>query len=491
MIREFIKDWVKYLPSQLTPALAGLIAIPIITRLFAPQDYGNYVLVMATVSVLITISGWQDSAIIRFYPAYERDANLRKFYGTVIRCLVISVSMATVIFLGAIFATHGLMSIQLYHLMLLGALVFILRAGFQPLLAFLRAKRRVGRYTSLFSWYYIGSFGIGLTMVICLGFGIEGLLWGYIISLAVMLPFLWQPLFSKISGRMGYSTVLVKELARYGLPLAAGRLATWILSLADRYIIEFFRGSYEVGLYSASYMVSEKSILLISTMFLFVSGPIAMDVWEKKGVVYSQKFSTSITRYYLLVCLPAVVGLSILAKPIISIFTAPEYHHGFRIVPLIAAGVFFLGLQYCFHTGLLFYKKTSVIMTGIIVASLINVLLNILLVPRYGYMAAAAATLISYIFLFVAIVLASRKYFVWDFPFRSLGKIALASTIMGVLVYVLINNLNFAHILNLFVIVPLGIIIYSLTLFLLKEIQPGEKKALLELYKTYISGGKA
>lgn len=73
MFRDFVKDFVKYIPAQIIPAVMGLIAIPIITRVLSPEDYGNYVITIATVSVFVTIVGWLSMSIIRFYPAYERD----------------------------------------------------------------------------------------------------------------------------------------------------------------------------------------------------------------------------------------------------------------------------------------------------------------------------------------------------------------------------------------------------------------------------------
>ena len=68
MIKEFLKDILKYAPARIAPATMGFIAVPILTRFFAPEDYGNYALVMTTVSVLALIVGWLSMSIIRFYP---------------------------------------------------------------------------------------------------------------------------------------------------------------------------------------------------------------------------------------------------------------------------------------------------------------------------------------------------------------------------------------------------------------------------------------
>jgi len=481
MIRNFVKDLLKYLPAQIVPALVGLIAIPIVTRLFPPADYGNYVLVIATVSVLTAIVGWLSMSIIRFYPACERDGRLQELYGTVIKWLLISVITLTAIFSGIISAARTKLGDQLYYLMLIGTLVFVLSATFYTLQHFLRAKRRIGWYSFFSIWQSVARLGIGIALVITLGFGIDGLLWGAVLSSAIAIPLLWKSAIGKIPWKKGSSVELAKEMAKYGFPLVVGNLAAWILSLSDRYILEFFRGAHEVGIYSASYAISEKSILLLASLFMLASGPIGMNIWEKEGEKKSKEFVNKLTRYYLLICLPAVVGLSVLARPVIDVLTAPEYYQGFRIVPLVALGGFFLGLQQRFQAGLAFHKRTNLIMIGIIASGLLNLGLNFLLVPRYGYMAAAVTTVISYAVLLVAMITVSRRYFVWEFPFRSLAKTAFASGVMAVAIYPVGNSITAYPLINLIIAAFLGVAVYLVVLFFLKEIQPEEREVIRQI----------
>lgn len=258
-------------------------------------------------------------------------------------------------------------------------------------------------------------------------------------------------------------------------------LAAWILSLSDRYIIEFYRGAQEVGIYSASYAISEKSILLLVSFFLLASRPISLTLWEREGVQKARDFISLVTRYYLLLSVPAVVGLSALAQPVMSILTGSEYIEGFRIIPFVALGGLLLGLQQRFQDGFIYFNKTNLLMIAIVAGGCVNVGLNLLLVPKYGYMAAAVTTLIGYTVLLVIMVIASRKYFVWEFPLKSLGRAVLASTIMAAAVYPVGNGLTSSHLLNLLAAIPLGALLYFSLLYLLGEIQLNEKRALKSL----------
>jgi O-antigen/teichoic acid export membrane protein len=95
--------------------------------------------------------------------------------------------------------------------------------------------------------------------------------------------------------------------------------------------------------------------------------------------------------------------------------------------------------------------------------------LNFLLVPGYGYTAAATTTLISYIFLLTLTIIASRRFFIWHFPFKSLVKVVCASGVMAIVVYFAENAFTFSASKKLILGPCIGIMVYLSMLFLLKE----------------------
>ena len=175
-----------------------------------------------------------------------------------------------------------------------------------------------------------------------------------------------------------------------------------------------------------------------------------------------------------MVCVPAVIGLSALSKPILNILTGEQYFEGYKIIPFVAAGVLFLGLQQTFHAGFLFSKRTSSITFAIVASGFLNVFLNMLFIPKYGYFAAAVTTLISYTFLLFLMIILSRRLFTWKFPFKSLAKVTCASASMGVVVYYVGNSLTSSVFINLISAICVGVIVYLLMLLLLNEFSQEE-----------------
>ncbi|MCK4252019.1 polysaccharide biosynthesis C-terminal domain-containing protein [candidate division WOR-3 bacterium] len=472
MIKALFKDMAKYIPAQIVPGIVGFISIPIITRLFLPDDYGNYVLVIATISVLSTIVGWLSMSIIRFYSACKRDGQLLELYNAIVRCLFISICTLSLVFFSfsIVFNIRNQLGNQLYHLMLIGIPFFILTSAFGVLLSFLWAKRQANWYSGFSIWKSIAALIIGITLITKFHFGVEGLLWGSILSIGIALPLLLKITRIKISIRNNTNTAkLTKEMAKYSFPLVAGNLAAWILSLSDRYILELYRGAHEVGIYSASYNISAHSIMLLASLFMLASSPIMINIWENKGEGKSKEFVNKLTRYYLIICIPAVVGLSALAKPVIDILTGEEYLMGYQVIPFVTLGALFLGLQQRFQAGFLFYKKTGFIAFSIVTSGLLNLGLNFLLIPKYGYMAAALTTLVSYAFLLFLMIITSRRFFVWEFPFKTLVKVSLASAIMGGIVYPIGNNLTSSVPINLILGIFVGVVVYIVMLIVLQE----------------------
>jgi len=488
-MRSLFKDMLGYLPAQVVPAVGGIVFLPVITRLLPPEEYGHYTLVLATVSVLTVITGWLGIAVVRFYPACQDVKILKTLHGTVFVWLGLCVAALAAAFLWVMTSLTQMIPASLFHAMSLGVLLFAVLAISDVLQSLLRVRRLVRCYTVCTIWKSLAGLCLGIWLAVVWHRGIEGLLWGSILAAALAIPFLWVIATRGVRFGLGdFSLSLSKEMARYSFPLVVGNLAGWILSLSDRYVLELFRGSFEVGLYSVSYRVSESSISLLASLFAFAFNPLAVTVWEHQGEDAARGFLEQGTRYFVILCLPAVVGLSVLQRPIVALLAAREYWEGATVLPWVAAGVFFLGLTQRFGAGLNFRKRTTPSMLCILAAAGLNLGLNFALVPSFGFRAAAAATTVSYAVLLALMAWVSRRFFRWAFPLGSLARVGVASTIMGAGVYVIADVVDSSPLISLVIGVLLGVLLYVAALLLLGEIQPNEKRVLKQLAAQHLPG---
>ena len=112
---------------------------------------------------------------------------------------------------------------------------------------------------------------------------------------------------------------------------------------------------------------------------------------------------------YYFACLWIVVGISVLGREAIMILTESSYHGAFVFVPIVALAYLFQSWYRPFNEILNFYKKTVLVAIGSVIQGVANLLLNILLVPKYGAMGASWATFVSLLLLGVFVFVWSQK----------------------------------------------------------------------------------
>ena len=487
MLRKFVKDMAIYAPSQFLPALTAFITTPILTRLFPPAEYGYWALASSVAAFLVALaaSGF-GSAVIRFYPIYKVKSTLNVFFAT------ISASVGAVITLVAgvscliLLLFKALLPPALVQLLPLVILIFASQSIFSVFIAVMRAQGRSGTFTSFQLITNYGGLGIGLLLVMIWGFRVNGLLWGNFLFLVLALPFL---IFMAIKGvgihPQHFHLPDALQIWQYAWPLTLGNVAMWALRVSDLFIISSFRSERDVGLYSVSYNISAKTIELLVALFLLSVSPLVYSTWESEGREVTEKTLTMVTRVYLFLCLPAAVGLSILAFPFVALLTAPDYYEGYRIVGFVVFSSFVWGLSNIAMMGIAIKKQARRLAANQIAAAATHIGLQLLLVPRFGYIASAVSTLVGYTVLFVLQTLASRPHLTWRFPLSTLRNVMAASMIMGLVawgIYRMSGGGSKGSPGYLFLSILVAALTYVVCLWWLGEIKSEEKHAVLQLW---------
>lgn len=469
MTRGFLKDVVRYLPARILPGAFGLLVLPLFTRLFTPGEYGVYTIILTTVGVLTVITNeWLGPSAIRFYSQFEKQDDLATFGATLRYLGLASVGGISFVAAGGIVLLGDHATVKESYLWY-GLILFMLTASAGLLLQILVARRMASQYSFFSVWMQCVCVGLGLAMAGLFTLGITGLLAGTILGIGAILPFLFRIAFRSIS-KGQYSGPAAWAMVCYGLPLMLTNLASLALRLSDRYVIQSCRGSHEVGLYSVSYSIADRSVSLVISLMTLASGPIAMELWEREGAEPTKRFVSKLARYFLIVATPAAIGLSLLGKSILGLLASPQFQGGYKIMPLIAASMFLLGFQRYFQLGLLFHKKTGVIMLILLISSVVNIGLNVWLVPQWGFVAAGWTALIGYGVLAVLVILISRLYFVWEFPYMTFLRVGFASILMGGVVYSILTACTLRPVVGMCLAISLGGVVYCLALLMTGEV---------------------
>jgi O-antigen/teichoic acid export membrane protein len=269
----------------------------------------------------------------------------------------------------------------------------------------------------------------------------------------------------------------IKEYLQFSLPLTPNNLVRWVTESSDRYLVTYFLGLESVGVYSAACSIGNLIQLLVSPLQLILL-PELSKLFDENKMDKVIIYVSSSLRYFLFISIPAVFGLSALAKPLLSIFTTEDFLSGWFVIPVIAFSGLLAGVYQIFANTLLIVKKTKTQTYINFAAAVSNVLINLFLIPSIGIVGAALSTLLAYLFMVILCIHISLKYFKYEFYFHDIAKSILSSTIM----YLFISYFEILSIRELLEIVGLGLLVYLFMMFLLGGFSDHE----LSLIKKYL-----
>jgi O-antigen/teichoic acid export membrane protein len=198
-------------------------------------------------------------------------------------------------------------------------------------------------------------------------------------------------------GKVFYSKKYWVYAIKYNLPLLPHYLSATVLSSADRIMIEHITGPGDAGIYNLAY-----SVALIMTIFNTALMQ-TLSPWMYQKIKDKKIKDIENIAYTSLLMIGAVNILLILFAPeIISIFAPKEYYAAVWAIPPVVMSVYFMYSYNLFAKFAFYYEKTNFVMIASIVGAFLNVVLNYLMIPIFGFVAAAYTTLICYmIFSFV------------------------------------------------------------------------------------------
>jgi O-antigen/teichoic acid export membrane protein len=184
-------------------------------------------------------------------------------------------------------------------------------------------------------------------------------------------------------------------MLKFSLPLIPTVVFWWVTNVSSRYIVGYMLGSDANGLYAVSYK--------IPTIIILFSG-IFIEAWQMSAVTEEQNreaFFTKVFAAYQAVVFLAASALIVLSKIITTILVAPSFFESWRYIPFLVMSTTFS----CFVTFLgsvyMVEKKSIISLVTTLVGAVINVMLNLLLIPVVGVNGAAFAMFASYFVVFI------------------------------------------------------------------------------------------
>jgi O-antigen/teichoic acid export membrane protein len=333
------------------------------------------------------------SAIIRFIPAKTDKAAIREdFYS------VLCITFATILLVSAIIAACAPFIARVFFdgattVVRLTALIVLLSSCNGVYLCLIRAFRSsivYGAFMLLDTYAQVGL----IAYLVLHGYGVLSVFYG----VAAIRILLFLCLATYVTTRIGLSRprfTNMRDYLRFSLPTIANAVSWWVVSSSDRYVIAGFLGTTSVGIYSAGYGLGNIFMMVVGIIGL-VLAPTASKLYDEGKTEELTPLLGYSVKYLLLLAIPFVVGAAILGEPILRVLSSPEIAaRGHHVVPIIALTAALFAVNAVVGLPLILAKKTPLAGIAWAAAAVVNLALNLVLVPWIGIIGSALGSLLS------------------------------------------------------------------------------------------------
>lgn len=390
-----------YLLSSLFTKGLGLLLLPVYTRYLSPADFGVLNSLQAMAQLLpIFMSLYLDAAFSRFYHEDKRDLQrLKALFSTVYwfvlawGAIVLALTLAT----APVWASQ-FVDVPYYYIVLAFVPALFLQIG-QLGVVFLRQSLDSRRTTFLDVATALISIAITIPLLVRWELGVLArLIGGVFPALFLFAYYTW--FFSK-RGLLGKSwdSSLLKQCLFFSIPLIPNIASGWIVGMSDRLILAKYANAAAVGLYSLA-MTFSSLLYLIQDAVTQVTGAASMSglVHDKAATL---KKIAQISLFLWAIMLTADLAVVLLSPEIVAIFATKDYANASALIG-VCGFAYVLSCQYRIFSDIVsLHKKTWVISSAGFIMAGTSLALNLVLVPRWGFHAAAYTFVVS-VFMYTA-----------------------------------------------------------------------------------------
>lgn len=446
-LKHIIIDTIKYSPSKFLGVVGNLITVPIYTKLLTPSEYGLYNIAIAFLSfICILFSDWVGSAGLRFFKQYEKKSDISNFFSNLFILLITNIVLMFSIGyclneqLGKFFTVPP----KLFFIVLL----LVVPVAFRALLfQILRAQIRPYAYTistvvNQFSTILLASY-----FIIYHGLHSTAILLAMGITIGIIdIIMLFQSDFIKLFKFVKPDWKIFKEIYAYGLPLAFASISLWIINQSNKFILQYFKGSFYNGISGVGFNLTFSILLPIFSLITIAAFPRIIEKFESGSDV--RPVVSKLTGYFILFCLPIAVIISFFALDFVKLMADSKFHASAEIIPYLAFSVFFVGLTeytaFQYHLAKKTYYDTAIRL----VPGVLGIFLNILLIPKLGLTGVGISTLVSYLLYFALSISLNIKELKWILPTKHI-MVAVTGSLIASLVIIGTRSLSYAPIISL------------------------------------------
>lgn len=425
-----IKKYVAYSTlNRLVFTIRGFLILPIITKFIGVADYGVWIYFVSITGLIVGVGGLHSQGILIRY--FQENNELQ----SVINVLALSIFPAIILssifyMLSTKYEVIRLISNISYNnniLLPVSYLIFV-RNIWKPIKAYPRAKEQIQNYEMLRAFRGLVE-TIVLTIVLFFTGSLAYGFWAVGSSYTTVCIFTYIKYIPK--GIALPEVTKFPEFLNYGVPIMMSNIATESLKDADKYLIAYFLTANALGVYGIAYRVAQLlgslTGVLKSTLY-----PAIVNAWDKGNSNKITEIYSVIFTFLIVLFPPAIIGIWSVSDPLFEMLTAetvPNYTQ--YLIIILAIGICIKATGDVVQYVLVASHETELITITAVVASIINIVLNVVLLTTIGLIGAAIATAVAYVIESSLYYYFSARHVSFDIRLDYLWRSTAAALCMG------------------------------------------------------------
>lgn len=401
-----------YSLGEVITKASGFFLLPIFTRVLSPRDFGvfGYLQVLLNVGLVICGLGLYGAQKRYFYENSADATRVGEFSFTInVTNLLVVVAGVLPLTLVALFreVSLGASGIPYFPFVFVTLLTLIVNVLLKNMIALWQAQQRFSRIAFIQVSRFLAVSGVSLLLVLPFGLGVRGRIYGLFVgNLIFFAVFYWSyardfvPRFSKQA---------LRYAAGFGLPLVVHQLAGQIHNAIDRIILERYVSLDELGIYTLAFTVGHALNMFIMA-FNQAYQPSYFQLMSSDREDKERQVVKTFKAWLVLVTAIASIGI-LFGGPFLRVFAGPRFVATIEVFPWIILAVFVGGFSYFFSAPIFYFKKTKVLPFKTGASAAVNIALNLWLIPVWGIVGAAVATVISHVVSSIlSLIIGNRLY---------------------------------------------------------------------------------
>ena len=423
-LRRLATTGAAYTASSVISKLIAVALLPLYTRYLTPADYGAAeVLITGVIAASIVLRLGIIEALLRFYyqAGEDPDQVVKTAFASLLWTTTIGFAIAFPLAepISRLLLDHS--DASLVRIAIFGLWVFTM---YEFLTALFRIDERAKAYFGFTVANVLVTIPVTVWLVVGEGQGASGLLWGQYGTGAVFLAGLVIAQRHRLA--LLADPALLRRMLRWGLPTMPAELSLYSLNFIDRLLIVRLVGLGDAGLYSLSVKFAQAVNVLVKG-FQLAWPPLAYSIRDDDE---ARRAYAVIVTWFVSVTTFVVAGMWLLSRWIVRTLAAPEFFDSYKTIGLVSTGVMLYALYLVLVIILGRTGRTEFNFPATGAGTVVNIVLNLILLPSMGIVGAGVSLVASYAVVLVLMYVFTQRLFPVPYEWLRLGQAVSLATVL-------------------------------------------------------------